>query len=625
MREKGDLSALLPKRALVKMSNFASFTARWAHPFKTPEPFGLELEPIFLRKYHESGLPFYRWVCVIGIVAYIAFFILHLFSVKNEGLQSDFPQIIRTCNITFLSAVLWLTFKYKALVLKHYSVIASFTIFIVLHATAYLALSYKNPPSEFYWSASSSIMFAVFIAYGFTRIPLVISAFITLSASIALLIYIHISLGYSPSLFSRMILHLVMTNIAGFILGRVIEISERANFFERHRFEVASEQLRQQTEALAASNAAKTRLIAAVAHDLRQPMTALMAHWGVLQRQADSSAIAGIAECIKAMDHHIVQLADLSRLQSSQSWLPVEPVDLYEVVEHIRLGYQALLQQTGVKLHFSRCIPGQYRMLSDKKILSGAISELITNAIKYRRPQYPRACVLVRIYRQGGQVHICVHDNGLGIAPEHQPHIFDEYYQVAPSRNRHAGQGIGLSVVRASMQRLPHHHLHYTSTAGRGSTFCLEAPQTQALQAEPFLPQATISGSLGGLFVLLIEDDELVSSALLELLQSWQIRVVTADRFAQIPEACQQAERYFDMIISDWALDGLHSGIDAITLARHMTAADTPALLISGNTDIQSLQPHLDSLTHFLAKPLKPEELFRVLQKMAQQPRMDNV
>ncbi|MBI3516230.1 MAG: hypothetical protein HY060_19535 [Proteobacteria bacterium] len=116
-----------------------------------------------------------------------------------------------------------------------------------------------------------------------------------------------------------------------------------------------------------------------------------------------------------------------------------------------------------------RMVASSARVRTDPDMVLTILINLVGNAIKYT----DRGRVLVGCRRRAGRLIIEVHDTGVGIAADHLPAIFEEFRRVEPQRR--AGYGLGLSIVRQSVELLGH-RVRVRSTVGRGSCFAIELP-----------------------------------------------------------------------------------------------------------------------------------------------------
>ncbi|MGV3557019.1 sensor histidine kinase [Larkinella arboricola] len=144
-------------------------------------------------------------------------------------------------------------------------------------------------------------------------------------------------------------------------------------------------------------------------------------------------------------------------------------IDMHELLFH-------LADRHGDYLHLQ--LNAQHSIIqADRMHLVNVIGNLVDNAVKYT-PKNP--IIQLMTYNESDQLVVVVQDNGIGIAPEHQSHIFDAYYR-APSTNAHSvkGFGLGLSYVQKII-KAHHWKLTLNSAVGQGTSFCIRIPQHTA-------------------------------------------------------------------------------------------------------------------------------------------------
>ena len=194
---------------------------------------------------------------------------------------------------------------------------------------------------------------------------------------------------------------------------------------------------------------------------------------------------------------------------------------------------------------------------------------LVSNAVQYT--QKGSVLVACRPARDPRFVRIEVWDSGIGIAPEHHESIFSEFFQVEnPERDRNKGIGLGLSIVDRSC-RLLSHPLVMRSQPGVGTRFSLRVPVAAVRPGTgaPLPADVLAAEELTGLQVLVVEDDVLSGAALEGLLVTWGCKVSLA-RDAHLACLLVQQGTRPDIVISDYRLPGIHSGIDTIRLLREV-------------------------------------------------------
>ena len=168
-------------------------------------------------------------------------------------------------------------------------------------------------------------------------------------------------------------------------------------------------------------------------------------------------------------------------------------------------------------------------MISDPVLLRRVAQNLISNAVKYT----DRGGVLVGARRSGAYIWLEVHDTGVGIAPEDQERIFNEFERLSPE-GAAQGTGLGLSIVRRACARL-YHRIELRSTPGQGSVFRVRMPRVSAMDSPagrfpaPSASGAAVRGGLAGRTVMVVEDDSAMRAAYARIFEGWGMRVLTAE------------------------------------------------------------------------------------------------
>jgi signal transduction histidine kinase len=378
----------------------------------------------------------------------------------------------------------------------------------------------------------------------------------------------------------------------------------------RSRFE--TELHLRKNEAEAASQA-KSRFLAAASHDLRQPAHALglfVARLNQLpQDGATRELVAGVDASVQALQDMLDAFFDYSRLDAQFTHARLSGFALNTTFDKLRSSFSDMARQKGLRL---RIRPTRCWVHSDTVLLHRVLLNLLSNAVQHTHSG--TVLLTCRPAAERGFVRIQVRDSGIGIAPEHQQKVFEEFYQVEnPERDRSKGLGLGLSIVERSCTLLDH-RIALRSGLGCGSTFTLLVPvgQPGAAAPVPALPDSATLSDIRGMRVLLIEDDELGRAALKGLLQSWGCCVVEAST-AQAALAQWDPARMPDFILSDYRLLGTQDGVDAVEGLRTLAGRPIPACVISGDTDAVVRQRISGSGLLLLQKPVKPAKLRSVL------------
>ena len=227
---------------------------------------------------------------------------------------------------------------------------------------------------------------------------------------------------------------------------------------------------------LEAAHASQHRFVADASHELRTPLAALRAEIEVaLRRERTPSDYQRTLDSnrheLERLSSLVENLLALAALEAAPPSRQQTPVDLGLVCRDVaeQLSPLAALQKVRLQLELSEgvTIPG------DVFSLERAVRNLVENAIRHT-PEGEQ--ILIRAAVSPMEVTVQVIDAGVGIAPEHLPHLFDRFYRVDTARTRtHGGAGLGLSIVKAIVEA----HggtVAVESKLGAGSTFTLRLP-----------------------------------------------------------------------------------------------------------------------------------------------------
>ena len=224
------------------------------------------------------------------------------------------------------------------------------------------------------------------------------------------------------------------------------------------------------------SDRSRGRFYAGMSHELRTPLNAIMGYNDLLLAGVHGAISAEQEQAIgrsQKAARHLLELVndvlDLSKLEAGKVELEAEPVHLPALVEELFHTVHGLAEHRGSTLRL-QCDADVPAITTDPRRVRQILLNLLSNAIKFGegRP------ITVRCGRRpGGGVCVDVADEGVGIPPEAQERIFEEFVQL-PS-GRPGGTGLGLPISRR-LARLLGGGLEVESAVGRGSTFRLELP-----------------------------------------------------------------------------------------------------------------------------------------------------
>ncbi len=218
--------------------------------------------------------------------------------------------------------------------------------------------------------------------------------------------------------------------------------------------------------------AAKTRFLAAVSHDLRQPLQGLVLMQDVLAArltQSDAAVLDNARSCTATLCEMVDDLLDVARLDAGI--VVVDQVDcpVESLLADILPAHAAAAAIKGLTL---RQVPSRLVVRTDPALMRRILGNLLANAVKYTRT----GGVVMGCRRRGLVARIEVWDSGIGIPADKLADVFEEFLQIDnPERSRDKGSGLGLAIVDRSA-RLLGVKVAVRSVAGRGSCFAVDVP-----------------------------------------------------------------------------------------------------------------------------------------------------
>jgi signal transduction histidine kinase/CheY-like chemotaxis protein len=382
--------------------------------------------------------------------------------------------------------------------------------------------------------------------------------------------------------------------------------------------EVILVEARSQAEA---ATAEKNQFIAAISHDLRQPLTTLGLKLNSIERNIGSSSLVrdlSIAQRqVDAMEGMINGALDICRLESGTWHVEIQDVALASLLHGIVVDMRPLARAKGLKL---RLYSPSYLIRTDRYALDRIVRNMVINAIRYTPSEQgeKKGHILVSGQRQGTFVKVSIRDNGIGIPADRQRDIFKSYVQVDnPERDREKGFGLGLSIVQG-LANLLGHTLEVDSTPGRGSRFSVTVPFIGRIPPEMLEVQSDENGDadLTNMVVAIIEDNQDLRAEISTRLIEHGCYVVagesSCDVIEQLRSEALASGPHF--ILSDYRLKN-EDGVAAIAALRAATDASIPAILWSGDTSSAVLKKAADSGIKLLSKPVSEPTLVALLAK----------
>ncbi|PIY28377.1 MAG: hypothetical protein CO105_07220 [Comamonadaceae bacterium CG_4_9_14_3_um_filter_60_33] len=385
-----------------------------------------------------------------------------------------------------------------------------------------------------------------------------------------------------------------------------------------HELLQANQALREKRAEAEQANLDKSRFLASASHDLRQPAHALGMFIDRLDLVSTDPQAKGLVASAKAavreMQDMLDDMFDLSRLDVESAQTQIQSFPVSTLFDALQRGLANEANAKGLRF---RVRPSATWLKTDPALLRRILLNLVNNSIRYT----PAGSILVacRPTRSGTHARIEVWDSGIGIAPEDQQKVFQEFYQVAnPQRDRRLGLGVGLSIVERCC-RLLGLALSLRSALGEGTRVSVTVPlgKSNLDVSDDNVLQSCVPSEITGRQVMLIEDDAMGREAVAGMLAAWGYSVIAAESAKMAAEGLQK-DQPPDIIISDLRLGDGVNGIEAVRMLRSLAGQKIPACVISGDTDVRVRQQVEAAGLILLSKPVRPAKLRSVLRHLTQ-------
>jgi signal transduction histidine kinase/ligand-binding sensor domain-containing protein len=334
------------------------------------------------------------------------------------------------------------------------------------------------------------------------------------------------------------------------------------------------------------ANRAKSIFLANMSHELRTPMNAIIGFSEILVERLQDRVepkYTGFLRSILQSGQHLLaiinDILDISKVEAGKMDIVPEVFPVGAAIESVRQVMKGLSAKKRITLEVELA-EGVRDIETDHAKFEQILYNLISNAVKFSRPN---SAVVIRASVQGEMLAVSVTDHGIGIAPEHQAVIFDEFRQIETTVSRsYGGTGLGLSLVKKFVE-VQRGKVWVESVSGVGSTFTFTLPLR-----------------FGGHVLVVVDEDAAFDTCRAYLQSAGYVAV----RALSGEEAAERARSMKPRAIV----------VDAEML-HELQAADTHLpLIVMSRTDNGELASTFDADDYFV----KPVEWARLLRRLAE-------
>ena len=357
------------------------------------------------------------------------------------------------------------------------------------------------------------------------------------------------------------------------------------------------------------ANLSKTKFLAAVSHDLLQPLNAARLFTGSLAEHPEAAncltLVKNISNSLDDVENLLGTLVDISKLDAGVIKADVSAFAINELLDNLAVEHQQLAKSVGLTLDF---VPSSVLIKSDIHLLARILRNFLSNAIRYTES----GRVLLGCRRHAGYVSIEVWDTGIGVPDDKKEEIFQEFKRGDGQHlKQDRGLGLGLAIVD-KITRILGHRVRVSSQPGKGSVFAVEVPLAHAneLQRQPEVEVPSYGlDRLNGARVWVLDNDMAICMAMRTLLEGWGCLVSTGLSEDDLVEQVGSFQAAADLLVVDYHLDNEVNGVDVVVNINQQRKKPIPTLMITANYS-NELKQQMRALGHTLMhKPVKPMRL----------------
>jgi PAS domain S-box-containing protein len=355
-----------------------------------------------------------------------------------------------------------------------------------------------------------------------------------------------------------------------------------------------------------AAQQSKTRFLAAISHDVLQPLNAARLFTSALRESGgDAAEQVRLAErvdaSLRAAEELLDGLLDVSRMDANRLRAELSDFDAAEVLRELAAQYAPVAASRGLQLRVHA--PASAPVRSDRRLLRRVLQNFVANALRYTRS----GRIVLGMRGRGRLLELQVWDTGPGIPPQHMRQIFEEFQRYQqPFDWGEQGLGLGLSICQR-ISRVLDAPLDARSNVGKGSMFSITVPRAAQI-SEPVVRRrrAPVSDSLGGLKVLCVDNDQEILDGMRMLLSRWGVEVITA---STVDAALEQVAEGPAVMLVDYHLHDRLEGLDTLDALRDASPGPIAgALLTADGRDELKVEARARGY-RLLTKPVKPASL----------------
>lgn len=406
------------------------------------------------------------------------------------------------------------------------------------------------------------------------------------------------------------------------VIWSVVDITERKKAYQA--LEIATIRANELAEQAELANVTKSQFLANMSHEIRTPMSAII---GLSELMKDTSLTPKQEEYLEKISASsrmllgvINDILDFSKIEAGKIELENAPVSLESLIGYVRGLFEdnALKKGVAFEVQKDKGLPGV--IVADELRLSQILTNFLSNALKFTDKGSVTLAIRLKA-KTDTTAYLCfdVQDTGIGMTAEQVAKLFMPFSQAdASTTRRYGGTGLGLSIAKRLAQTMGG-TVYVQSEENKGSLFSLElecevVSWAQAMSAHPSKSDPKLGCHLGGLSVLVVEDNVINQEIAKALLARMGILVTLASNGKEGVEAFASNKNGYDCILMDIQMP-IMGGYEATKEIRKLSQS-VPIIALTAAASSEDKSRAIDAgMNDHLAKPIEPKKLYGILEK----------